>query len=1476
MHAFCLLLLKFYKTIKKGWKITLIILAVLFLFTSGVYLALQSKGIQTFIAQKIANVLTREINAKLHIGHVDIGFFNKVTLKDVVLEGQSDDTLLIAPEITVKIDSFGLRRKFIAIGRLTFDKPRFFIEKDSMNRPAYQFIIDSLKSQGGRTGQWQASFRNFKVKNAQLSYNMGDYGKKNILSVSNIGLSINNLLIQKDSVYFELEHLAFMDNKGFLLREFKAKVVSKPGKFDIRSIYLETNHSKIEEAGIRLEKSEGNGQEKPEYNLDFKFDNSNISFRDLAKFIPSLKGMEQLFKCSGRIYGNLDDLKGKDVRIQTGNNTLINFDFYANGLNDIKSMYLFLDLRHSQTDFKDISNIKLPDNSHIRNLSFPESFYDAGLITYEGNFSGFLTDFVTYGTLQSNMGEITTDLSIVPGKSGNVQLKGKLATSNFDVGHLYNNKHWGKVSFHGQVFGIYNKTGRFVDGTFDGIVSAIDLNNYTYRDIILDGGLFDKKFSGQITIDDPNLRFDFNGELNLNPETPKFNFNLLLYKANLIALNLDPYNTTSELSFLMNADFEGNSIDNMKGSIKIEHGNYRNQNNDMILSGITLASSSYNSNDSLLFSSDFADASIYGSFNISTLTNAVKSIVGRYIPSILPKAFINEGGNNFDFRLVVKDLSALTKSFVPGLSVLSPFEISGNLNSKDSRFSLNGHIPGVNYKNMAFRDILLYANSREQFSTKFKCGEFRTKKGFTLYNFAVNSDASGNKLNTRITWNNFQRLSYSGGINTTAEFSGAGQRAYPSVKIDVAPSKIYIADSLWRIEPCRVYIDSTSIAVRKFMLHKKGQSITADGSISEDKLSNFELSFQNIGLKQFEAYLQTKTGLNGHLNGTIGITDVYGETFINSDLEIDGLKFRGQDIGNVSIINKWDKETKFINTELVIERDKKRQLLATGHYDPKEDSLDFNASFDHLPLILLEKVMSENFSNFHGNAIGNVRIHGKLENILIDGALYGSDAGLTLKYLQVGYNFNDTVKFAGNAIIFDKIKVFDMYGNQGVFDGSIVHQNFHKMDYNLLFSSPKILAMNTRPRHNERFYGKIFASGDLFITGHGVNVNLDGEATTLSGTSVNISLDYDEDVQTYNFIRFVNNGAFKEKEAVFENKTEPAMNLNLTIHATPEAKAQIIYNSKVGDIIKAEGEGVLRFGMDKDGNITLSGDYNVSRGEYLFTLQNVINKRFTIEKGGSITWSGDPYNANIDIKAIYGLKASLHQLFVDNYSKTIDNTKRIQVNCKIILTGNLDNPSIDFKIDFPTADDRVIDELQQFFNTKEELNKQILSLLVLGQFYTPEYMRGTYEATSTNVLGTTASELFSNQLSNWLSQISNNVDIGFNYRPGNQLTNNEIELALSTQMFNDRVTINGNIGNNVNHTEYANNQIVGDFDINVKLSNNGKLQLKAYNHSNNNLIYETAPYTQGIGFSYKEEFNTLKDLIGKFRSLFLGKKARNR
>jgi hypothetical protein len=428
------------------------------------------------------------------------------------------------------------------------------------------------------------------------------------------------------------------------------------------------------------------------------------------------------------------------------------------------------------------------------------------------------------------------------------------------------------------------------------------------------------------------------------------------------------------------------------------------------------------------------------------------------------------------------------------------------------------------------------------------------------------------------------------------------------------------------------------------------------------------------------------------------------------------------------------------------------------------------------------------------------------------------------------------------------------------------------MIYDLSVKTNKILAINTTSQINEQFYGKLFGSGVIRITGTDAALRIDCIARTEKGTEMNISLDYEGDAQEYNFLTFKKSGYQSKSQTKEYPYYKSDLQMRFNIEITPEARAQLIYNSKIGDVIRSEGTGNMQVTIDNDNNISLFGEYTVEQGDYLFTLQNVINKRFDIQRGGTIEFNGDPMDATVNLNAIYRLKASLSDLpvFFASTGTNTDYTQRIPVMCKINLSKSLNNPEIKFDIELPTAEDRIKDQVLQYVSSEEDMNKQILSLLVLGKFNTPESGVNNSLANST---ASTASELFSNQFSNWLSQISNDFDIGVNYRPGNAITNDEIELALSTQIFNNRVSFNGNIANNSSQRTNANNNgLVGDADVNVKLTNNGKLQLKAYNHANNNLIYETSPYTQGVGITYREDFNDFKGLWQKVKNFFNPKK----
>ncbi|NLO01402.1 MAG: hypothetical protein GX126_03640 [Bacteroidales bacterium] len=1447
-----------------------------FAFLTGLcitgYIALQSSRVQTFLTRGLVKKLSERIDTNISVGKVNIALFKTVVLKDILIEDQKNDTLFYTETIYAAIDSIRFRKKLIALNRLSFRNSHINIERDSSNNFNFQFILDSLKTPRKQPGEWNYLVDRFIFNKSDILYFDRFKNGDQTLNIDDVNFNISNIKYLNDSLSWKIDQLTLNKGNEFVINQLTSDFLFTDRKIELSDFELRTSRSEINESkfAFTLPVKDTTGQQP--FHIDLIFSDSEIDLYDLSLLLPSIKGMDQHVHFSGQIFGSEDDLKGKNLTLTTGENTSAVLDFYANGVSDPSSMYLFLDLKRSQTSFHDLAKIKMPTKNGVKYLQFPEAFYETGIITYKGNFTGFSRDFVAFGTLTSEMGKLTTDLSVVPDEKGRTLYRGEVATEDFNLGELFKIDALGKITFDGSVDGMFNRANRTVAGAFEGDIHRIDVNSYNYENIRFDGILDNKMFDGLVMVDDPNLEFDFLGQLNFNPEVPVFDFRLDLKKALPGELNLGSHYPGAEIAFAMNAKFSGDKIDNLAGSIMVENGFYKNDNGDLNLKGLELRSITGGPVKYLSFTSDFFDVEINGNYYFQNIANSIRKSLNHYIPAISYEMLAEVKENKFGYQLDVKNLDDVLKVFYPELKVETPFLLYGMVDSENSFFELKGSIPGISTENVMVRNIFIGNNPNEnRYSSRFRFGEILLRNGMRLQNLTVDSKISDNIIDNYIAWGDTIDRSYQGEIVTQAVFSKNENSQYPHIDLQWSPATIYIADSVWKINPFTATVDSSTINIQNFNFSSGSQNLNINGKIGKDLSNILSLRMNNIDLGLFGIYMNKDLPLGGILNGSAGLVDFYGKRILFSNLDIDKFRFKDREIGNITLVNQWDNDESTLNTEIRAVSGNRQTMFANGYYNPSKNELLYNAEFDNFSLVALETLIRKNFSNFHGDASGKLKVYGSPSKILMDGTVQGSNAGLTVDYVKVSYYFTDSVRFSGDTIHFNNINFKDIAGNRGIFNGTIVHDNFHNMIYNLSVSSNKITAINTSAGNNPQFYGKVIASGRLNITGRGKRVNLAGSGTTLQGTNVNINLENESEIARYDFIQFVSTEDPVKQEFLFSNKNEKDFNLNLTIRATPEARVQLIYNSQIGDVIKAQGEGLLVFGMDKDNNITLSGTYALERGDYLFTLQNVINKRFTIQQGGTINWSGDPYNANINIKAVYKLKASLYDLLVNTYDN-IYQSQRIPVECTIMLSDELSNPVIDFAIDFPSVEDRLIDEIRQFFNTPEEMNKQILSLVVLGKFYTPEYLRGTYEAQTPNLIGTTASELFSNQLSNWLSQISNNVDIGLNYRPGNQITNDEIELALSTQMFNDRVTINGNIGNNNNPNSTNNSELVGDFEINVKLNPSGKIKLKAYNRSNNNLIYETAPYTQGVGFSLTEEFNHLKNILDKIKNNLSKKK----
>jgi len=463
------------------------------------------------------------------------------------------------------------------------------------------------------------------------------------------------------------------------------------------------------------------------------------------------------------------------------------------------------------------------------------------------------------------------------------------------------------------------------------------------------------------------------------------------------------------------------------------------------------------------------------------------------------------------------------------------------------------------------------------------------------------------------------------------------------------------------------------------------------------------------------------------------------------------------------------------------------------------------------------------------------------------------------------------MEFVDNDFIFENVELRDEDMNKAILNGRIGNDRFKFLDLDLILNTNNFLCLDTKQKDNKDFFGKAYATGTATITGSVKDIKIDVNAKADSKTKITIPLNPNKIVKENNFITFIDPNEEEEEEEdnfilnseIYKPTTTKNLEVKLDLEVTPEAEIEIWFSSSGGDVLKAQGSGDFSLEVSKGGKLKMFGDYLIERGDYRFTLQNITVKEFNILYGSTINWNGEPLEATINIDAMSRVRTTLYDFLLDESNE--DYTKRIPVESHLLLTGNLLSPEMDFNIQVPTTiDDLARSQLETL--SEAELHKQVISLLVIGRFQPLEGRNSVTDLNPTSYSGTgisTATELLTSQLNYWLTQISTDFDLGVNYRTGDELTNDEMEVALSTQLLDNRmnININGNVDMGGENNPARNNNIVGDFDIDYKMNSQGKFRIKAYSHANENLIYDTAPYTQGIGLLYREEFSSFRELV---------------
>lgn len=1445
------------------------------------YMIFLSPRVQTYLSQKIAKSISEQAHTPVTIEGVNFSPFKSIILKGVYVEDYKQDTLLYVGELKSKLDSINFKTKKAYIGKLILNKAYFNLYEGKDRKQNLQVFLDSLskkkepKDVPALKKSWDINISNLDLVNSHFSFITINAKKQAFgmnyddIDVTKIKLQARNIKIIGDSVDFDLKHMSCIEKSGFVLTDFKTHCWITPTQWGMSNVTMSSTKSQVSARHILLNYKSGQGywrQFTKKMKLDFQVKSSKINFEDLAYFNDRLLGYRESGFLSGHIYGTIYDLKGRNINILYGNQTSFKGQFYMNGLPKIEDSYLEADFKELTTSISDIENVYIP-NYKDNHIKLPKQLDNLGLIHYQGNFNGYINDFVFYGDFQTDQGNIRTDILLKPSLTeNNLSFTGDITTNDFNLGHLLSQEKVGKVSMNIALKGSTSKD--VTQGVMQGNISKINFFNYEYKNLSLDGYFADKHFDGKIALLDPNIEFDFTGKIDFSKETPEVNFQSNLKNAKLFPLHLNTKDELAELNLSLDANFTGDRFDNANGNILINGIEYKNGRGKFNLDEIKIDSKTTPELKQFDLKSDLADLNVKGNYELDKLVSSLSNMIYYYLPAYAPDSSYTkiDSTNNFEFDLLVKENSELTKLIYPKIVLAPQSQLSGKINAKEHSLNLKLDIPFLNYDSKSIEGIRVSLNTdNEKLNLKGRSDKLVFTESYNIFNLSHQIEAQNNQVKYDLNWNNWGAKTYSGSLAVIGTASSEQLNSDPKWNIDILPSTLILADSTWHISPSLIQIDSTSYSVKNFKISQDQQFFTIDGTVSSHTEDMIKCQIHDISLKNINTIYSNKSlGIDGNTRGYFQLSDFYGDRLTKADLVLDNLTFNKDTIGDFYLKSDWDKDEQKISIESYAIHNNKRELNIEGDYFHEADSINLSLSLDSMRMNVFRPYLKGNISKLEGHIGGFMQVEGPTSSPRFNGKLKFLNTSFKVDELQTNYTCNDSIIFAPQEIQFNNFKIYDSENNLAEIYGAVTLNNFENIDLDIALSTNNFKLLNTKITDNELLYGKAYMTGITHLFGSPDDIEIAIDAKTNKDTRIYIPLNKTGDIAESDFITFIN--SYETVEIVKEKYDIDlsGIKLNCNLEITPETDIQIIFDPKVGDILKANGSGNLKLGIDTKGDFNIYGNYTINTGSYLFTLQNVINKKFDLSNGGTIKWNGAPYSATIDINAVYNVKASLYDLLLN--TPNVDSRKKIQVQCNMNLSQQISNPNIHFDIDFPSLDQQTQSMLEALFSTEDEMNKQILSLLVLNRFYTPEYMRSTdsefENKNSSYAVGVTTSELLSNQLSNWLSKISNKFDVGFSYRPGDNVTSDEIEFALSTQIFDDKVMINGNLGTNSNQNQ--DNDIVGDFDVNIRLDQKGKLQMKAFTRSNEYLSDYASRNTQGVGIFYKEDFDTVSELFKKY------------
>ena len=1467
------------------------------------YIVLQVPSMQTSLAKQAVKQIDSRITGHASIDKIFIVFFNKVILQDLSLVSEDGDTIASFDKFSASISARYLFKGQLKFKRVMLSNGYFALEKFSKRNGdtniARLFIQkeDNKKKATVATNVSDIDIAELRVKNFTFKY-LSDTippkknGKERVLDdhcinyfntvISNLNLRLKNFNYSNGELSCRMSDLSCKELCGYEIKHLRALLNLNGKGLYLTNMELEDEFSYIRANNFDLlyDSSDAFKNFEKEVTFNVNFRNTKLDFRSIGRFAYKLKNNNLLLNFDGDVKGPLDHLVCNNMVIATeSDSTQLRLSADLRHVTSIDSSYFNLHIDNTTTYLSEIKRFitlfshKSPKSSFGQII--PEVKY-----TMNGEFQGDYHNVnLFYADIKSEAGDVSIKDFSLHQKNGITTLKGIVKTKDVSLKDILENPQFGDLTINtGFSANIANDSQGRLSINLDSLrIKKFGYNGYNYSNIFAIGNYSDKKFDGRIIGHDPNLDFLLQGIFSLSEGKKDKIYNLYadVPYVDLSALNF--YHKDKKFVVKMKAMVNVNYLDslNLYGNVSVHDVQIDDANGQHKLGNLEVSSFTKQGDYSLHAMSNFFGLTLEGNNSPALFISKMKYLLlGKQYGHIFKTDSIFHN-LNYKLKLDTYDSKELCSVFSPSLYLAEQSRFMIELDEKDNlRMNLSSKGIGISGKYIKDIDANL-KNKADSLLCDIKTGESMIG-ALEMDHNNLKLTSSGGVVN--LFFNSLNDSDSNNEVNIVTDlFFSRDSIGHLFTNFDFKESTIKVNGYKWIFKPFNLTYGYHFYKINDFSLLSGGKTLTIDGQVSQNPDDILKMTLNQFDIALLNNFFKNEFKMSGHFTGDIYMHDLFGSPMIMANIGGKDISLFDNKLGEIKLMSKWDNNNKRFNLLLTNKYLNNYPLNISGYYKPEGKNIRMNVSLNDFALTYIEPFVSKYISNLSGTLSGQIVLSGTPQKLnLISQDTRFNKYSFTPKINNVSYTLDGPLDFHKDGAIFKDVTLSDTYGNKAIISGGINYKFFKNLDFNTNIKFTNLELLDTKKGYSvSNFYGKAFASGDVKIKGPLNNLLLNIDVATDNKTVVHIPLSSSMSASESKLLTFTERKKdlstvdYFEKsfqKQIEEKSKNSNIKLNLSAKINPDAELYVEINEATGDIVKSVGEGSLFVTIDPSKNIfDLHGDYTIDEGSYKAVFLGVVAREFQVQQGSNVSFNGDLQNAKIDLTALYNTKASIGILTGDT---TAVSTRR-DVDCQMVLKGKISEPQISFNIDIPDLDPMIQGRVKSALSTEEKVQKQFIALLVSGNFV-PDEQSGIVN--NSTLLYSNAGGIISNQINNIFRQLDIPLDLGLNYQPGQYGNEGMFDVALSYQAFHNRVIINGNVGNNQNSS--SSSTILGNLETEIKLDKQGKTRLTVFTRAADDYSnYLDNTQRNGLGITYQDEFNNLKELI---QSIFMSKAKREK